>query len=68
MPTLAILLILLAAVAALSLRYLVGTKKQPEGQPMALRVVLMSKLAAIIFGVIGLSLVAQMIYVFYFEA
>lgn len=67
MPTLVILLILVAVVTVLSLRFLVVRKKEAEGQAMAPQAVLMSKLAAVALGAIGLGLVALMIYVFYFE-
>jgi hypothetical protein len=67
MPTLLILLLALAVVTALSLRFLAVRKKEAEGAAMAPQAVLMSKLAAVTFGVIGLGLVALMIYVFYFE-
>ena len=67
MPTLLILLLVMAVVAALSLRFLVVRKKEAEGQAMAPQAALMSKLAAVVFGVIGLGLVALMVYVFYFE-
>jgi hypothetical protein len=57
----------LAVAAALSLRFLVVRKKEAEREAMAPQAVLMSRLAAVAFGVIGLGLVALMIYVFYFE-
>lgn len=67
MPTLVILLLLLAITAALSLRFLVVRKKEVEGQAMAPHALLMSRVAAVAFGAIGLGLVFLMVYVFYFE-
>ena len=67
MSTLVILLVLLAVVVTLSVRFLVVRKKEAEGQAIAPEAVLMSKMAALAIGVIGLGLVALMIYVFRFE-
>ena len=67
MLTLAILLVLVAVMVALSLRFLIVRKKEPQEQAVVPRDTLMSKFAAGIFGVIGLGLVALMVYIFYFE-